>query len=206
MATPSADRIAELLAPYVAEYPVPAGLYAQLERYLDVLLRWNARTNLTAIRAPEEIVKRHFGESLFTATHLAARLAPAASLLDFGSGAGFPGLPIRLLIPTLHVTLAESQGKKAAFLREAVRVLALTSPVEIWPRRVNALPPAQRFDVVTLRAVDNMPHALSEARSRLAVGGLLAVLGGAALQKEHTSGEMYPIPGSRHRVLVLVRS
>ena len=103
---------------------VPAGLYQQLSAYLDLLLKWNARTNLTAIREPEEIVRRHFGESLFAGT--AARrsaLRRDASLLDFGSGAGFPGLPIQLLLPDLRVTLAESQGKKASFLREAVRTL-----------------------------------------------------------------------------------
>src|SRR5580658_4282339 len=120
----SESRIAELLAPYLGDAPVPPALYAQLGSYLELLLRWNARTNLTAIREPEGIVCRHFGEGLFCGLRLAERLpATGATLLDFGSGAGFPGLPIQLLLPELRVTLAESQGKKAAFLREAVRTL-----------------------------------------------------------------------------------
>ncbi len=86
----------------------PRTLIPKLSLYLDLLLKWNARTNLTAIRDPEEIVRRHFGESLFTAAHLPA----AQTLLDFGSGAGFPGLPIALFLPQLRVTLAESQNKK----------------------------------------------------------------------------------------------
>ena len=157
-------QIATLLTPYIAASPQ---LCAQLSIYLDLLLRWNERTNLTAIRSPEEIVQRHFGESLFTAQNL----GPASTLLDFGSGAGFPGLPIQLLHPQLAVTLSESQNKKSAFLREAVRTLNLTTT--IWPDRVEAMPPSQQFDIVTLRAVDKMEAALAaaapRARHRIAV-------------------------------------
>ncbi len=162
-------RIAELLAPY---YPDPTSqLLAQLSTYLELLLRWNARTNLTSIREPEAIVRRHFGESLF-----AARYVPSAStLLDLGSGAGFPGLPIQLVHPELKVTLAESQNKKAAFLREAVRTLAL--PTEVWAARSELLPPERRFDVVALRAVDNPTAALAEARLHVAAGGTILSLG-----------------------------
>ncbi len=101
-----------------------------------------------------------------------------ASLLDFGSGAGFPGLPIQLLLPEVRVTLAESQGKKASFLREAVRTLGLST--EVWPSRVEAMPEIagvpRQFDVVTLRAVDNMEQALAEARRRVKPGGWLVAL------------------------------
>ena len=158
------ERIAALLAPFVDGRPVPAQLYAQLSLYLDLLVRWNGRTNLTAIRDPEEIVQRHFGESVFAGLQLRA-LAPAATtVLDFGSGAGFPGLPMQLAVPELRVTLAESQGKKAAFLREAVRVLSV--PAELWARRVELMPGEQRFDVVAMRAVDKMDDALPQARAR----------------------------------------
>ena len=125
MPTLPEDRIARLVQPYLGMTPVPAGLYGQLSVYLDLLVKWNARTNLTAIREPEEMVRRHFGESLFAGVQIAGRVGKDASLLDFGSGAGFPGLPIQLLLPGVRVTLAESQGKKASFLREAVRTLGL---------------------------------------------------------------------------------
>src|SRR6202022_891918 len=137
----STDTIADLLVPYLEEAgshtgpdlgpnrdpnPGPGQLWAQLSTYLDLLLKWNARTNLTAIREPEEIVRRHFGESLFAGR----QLGTCKTLLDFGSGAGFPGVPIQLLRPEIQVTLAESQNKKATFLRELVRTLGLKT--EIW--------------------------------------------------------------------------
>jgi 16S rRNA (guanine527-N7)-methyltransferase len=178
MATLSEARIAALLEPYLGSTSVQPDIYTQLSAYLDLLLKWNARTNLTAIREPEEIVRRHFGESLFTGLHLATRLPAAATLLDFGSGAGFPGLPIQLLFPNLRITLAESQGKKASFLREAIRTLNL--PTEVWPARVETMPPVngvpRRFNAVTLRAVDHMQQALANAKLRIAAGGWLATL------------------------------
>lgn len=178
MPTLAEDQIARLVAPYVGAAAVPARLYSQLSAYLDLLVKWNARTNLTAIRDPEEMVRRHFGESLFAGAQLQPKLADGATLLDFGSGAGFPGLPIQLLRPDLRVTLAESQGKKASFLREAVRTLGLTT--EVWAGRVEAMPDtagaARQFHAVTLRAVDNMAQALAEARRRVSPGGWLVTL------------------------------
>jgi 16S rRNA (guanine527-N7)-methyltransferase len=174
----SEARIAELVGPYVEAAAVPAGMYGQLSVYLDLLVKWNARTNLTAIREPEEMVRRHFGESLFAGVQIAGRVARDASLLDFGSGAGFPGLPIQLLLPELRVALGESQGKKASFLREAVRTLGFAT--EVWAGRVEAMPEIagmpRQFDVVTLRAVDNMEQAVLEARRRVKPGGWLVAL------------------------------
>jgi len=186
VATLSEERIAALLAPYVDNAAVPSGMYVQLSHYLDLLVKWNARTNLTAIREPEEMVRRHFGEGLFAGVQLGARVSQSATLLDFGSGAGFPGLPIQLLLPGLRVTLAESQGKKASFLREAVRTLGLTT--EVWAGRVEAMPDfggmPRQFDVVTLRAVDNMEQATVEARRRVKSGGWVL-----ALTTDPTDGE-----------------
>ena len=155
------DRIAALLSPYLQSLEAlpPGSLLAQLGTYLDLLLKWNARTNLTAIREPETVVARHFGESLFLASHLPEN---THTVLDLGSGAGFPGLPLHLLRPDLSVTLAESQGKKSAFLREAVRSLGLTTLVHAG--RAEDLIGKQHFDLVTLRAVDNMSLALQLAR------------------------------------------
>ena len=175
-------------------YPAPSDLLlAQLSDYLDLLLKWNQRTNLTAIRDPEEIVRRHFGESLFVAAHLPV----SGNLLDQGSGAGFPGLPIQLAIPSLRVTLAESQNKKASFLREVVRSLGL--PTEVWADRVENMPEDRRFDIVTLRAVDNPTVALELARRRLAPGGMIAHLTSIPAQ----SGTIFPLPGTSHSFLHL---
>jgi 16S rRNA (guanine527-N7)-methyltransferase len=190
MATLSEARLETLLKPYLGDAPVPPALYAQLSIYLDVLLKWNARTNLTAIRDPEQIVQRHFGESLFSGTVLKPLLSPCATVLDYGSGAGFPGLPIQLLRPDLAVVLAESQGKKASFLREAIRILGLKT--EVWAARVDTMPPPRQFTAVTLRAVDNMQQALVDARARVAPGGWLA-----SLTTERTpESTCIPLPGN----------
>jgi 16S rRNA (guanine527-N7)-methyltransferase len=188
----SEAQIATLLIPYL-DAPLPQSTLSQLSTYLDLLLKWNARTNLTAIRDPEEIVRRHFGESLFSGR----QLGECASLLDFGSGAGFPGLPIQLLRPEITVTLAESQNKKATFLREVVRTLGL--PTEIWAARVEDMIPDRRFEVVAMRAVDDMAIALPAARSRIAPGGQLLLLTTAT--QAPANGTSIPIPNSQTGVV-----
>jgi 16S rRNA (guanine527-N7)-methyltransferase len=201
MATLPPETIRELLSPYLASSNLTEELLGQLSAYLDLLLRWNARVNLTAIRRPEEIVRRHFGESLFTGAHLAARLEDGAELLDYGSGAGFPGLPIQLLLPGVRVTLAESQAKKVAFLREMIRVLDLKA--EVWPRRVEDLPPSRRFDAVTLRAVEQMALSVDSATGLLRENGWLAALVGR--EADGTGAEEFILPGSEHRRLLMWR-
>jgi len=190
----STTQIASLLTPY---YPAPTYLLLeQLSLYLDLLLKWNARTNLSSIRAPEEIVGRHFGESLFAAQHL----PPCKTLLDLGSGAGFPGLPIALAHPTIKVTLAESQNKKASFLREVVRTLNISA--DVWADRVENLPAEQLFDIVTLRAVDNPTLALTLARQRLQPSGTILHLTSANSNPEN--GKVLLIPGSDATVLHII--
>lgn len=158
------------LAELVTQLDVNPETAERLDAYLALILKWNARINLTADREPEVLVRRHFAESLFAAQHVPAA---ARTLLDFGSGAGLPGIPIAIARPALAITLAESQGKKAAFLREAVRTLHLNA--EVWDRRVEAMPADRVFDVVTLRAVDKMLEAGRAAVPRLAPGGMLLV-------------------------------
>ena len=185
--------IPELLAPYVAFAPAETDwprIHAQLATYLDLILKWNARVNLTAIRSPEEIVRRHFGESLFAGL----QLGPCESLLDFGSGAGFPGIPIQLLRPELSVTLAESRAKKAAFLQEVIRTLGLST--EVWPKRVEDMPTVRQFDTVALRAVDNMAEAIRSASLR--AQRRLLILGTAAPEAAgFTFQPPIPLPNSK---------
>lgn len=145
---------------------------AQFDDYLDLLLKWNSKLNLTAIREPEAIIRRHFVECIQCAQVLPA--VPAGSeLLDFGSGAGFPGVPIAICRPELRVTLAESQGKKASFLREVVRSLSLTA--EVYGGRVEEMPVERRFAIVTLRAVDKMVEACRSALRRVSSGGYVVL-------------------------------
>jgi 16S rRNA (guanine527-N7)-methyltransferase len=163
----------ELLQPYL-DAPLSDSLRTSLETYLELLLRWNARMNLTAIRTPERVIQRHFGESLFLARHLSP---DARTLLDHGSGAGFPGLPIALARPEIAVTLAESHSRKAAFLREAVRALELSNAT-VHGGRTESLPPDHQFEAVTLRAVDKPLLALETASQRVAPAGYLYWLAG----------------------------
>jgi 16S rRNA (guanine527-N7)-methyltransferase len=195
MPTLSEAEIATLLTPYLPSPPLH--VLPKLSLYLELLLKWNARTNLTAIRDPEEIVRRHFGESLFAGRHLAPE---ANTVLDFGSGAGFPGLPIAILRPEITVTLAESQNKKATFLREVVRTLALQ--VEIWAARVETMPESRVFHTVTLRAVDNMAAALSAAAPRASNQLLLLTGAPPALLDGFTIDPPIPIPTTQTSILL----
>jgi 16S rRNA (guanine527-N7)-methyltransferase len=186
--------------------PLDAELCGSFEAYLVLLLRWNARVNLTAIRDHETILSRHFVESIACARNLPAGIT---TLLDFGSGAGFPGIPIALCRPEINVTLAESQGKKAAFLREVIRTLGISSAVHSG--RAELL--ATRFDCVTLRAVDRMEVAVQSASRLLNPGGWLALMTTEG-ELEHLkrllepcwSGfELHALPGSNSRVLALAQ-
>lgn len=189
--------------------------------YIDILLRWNARINLTAICDPEEIVPRHFGESLFAARHLfplssSMSSVPSAvktTLADIGSGAGFPGIPIKLWQPTLALTLVESNHKKAAFLREIARALTLTD-INILAARAESVI-ASAFDTVTLRAVERFESILPIAARLVAPAGRLALLiGSAQLARAHTilkkvngfsadADTTRPIPLSNSRMLLV---
>src|SRR5882757_3265602 len=188
-------RIAALLHPFL-DRALPEMQLHQISTYIDLLLRWNARTNLTAIRDPEEIVSRHFGESLFLARHLfpeagvprtLSSASPGApeqsqqseaetvpvSVLDIGSGAGFPGLPIKICAPQIHLTMVESNHKKAAFLREVTRVLTLTNVNVITDRAETLISPA---DLVTMRAVERFETILPTAAALVSPAGRLALL------------------------------
>ena len=182
--------------------PLSPGVAEQFSRFADVLLRWNAKLNLTAIRTPEEILRRHFLECIFCAQHLPAG---TASLLDYGSGAGFPGIPIALCRTEIRVTLAESQAKKAAFLREAVRTLGLDA--KVFYGRVVEMAPERVFDVVTLRAVDKMKDAVNEAMVRVVAEGNLVLLTTAGLVQQIRGfdlGLVVQTPGMERGVMAVM--
>ncbi|HVZ17572.1 MAG TPA: 16S rRNA (guanine(527)-N(7))-methyltransferase RsmG [Terriglobales bacterium] len=159
--------IARLLQPYVET--LSDTQLAQVSTYLDLLLRWNARTNLTAIRDPAQIVTRHFGESFFLASklfglkalgYLDIQITRCPDVLDLGSGAGFPAIPLLVFRPDITITLVEAHHTKAVFLREVLRALHLEA--EVQNVRAEALPPASA-DIVTLRAVEKFDSILPTA-------------------------------------------
>jgi 16S rRNA (guanine527-N7)-methyltransferase len=201
------ERISELLTPYTGEYAWAPAQLDRISTYIDILVKWNERTNLTSIRNPDEIVKRHFGESLFAATKL-LESDSTVHVVDVGSGAGFPGLPLKIYAPDLQLTLIEAQSKKNTFLREVVRALGLSGVNVVLDR-------AEHFGgkgkLVTLRAVEKFDAILPIAGSLVQEGGRLAVMVGAAqvaIAGELLPGawqEPIPVPLSATRVL-LVRS
>jgi len=155
---------------------LPSGASERLLAYLELLLRWNSRLNLTAVREPSEIIRRHLVECI----QCAQALPPSRTLLDFGTGAGLPGIPVAIVRPEIRVTLGESQGKKAAFLREAVRILSLST--EVYDGRIENMPSDRIFDVVTLRAVDKMAEACRTAVERIAPRGWIVVFATSATE------------------------
>jgi 16S rRNA (guanine527-N7)-methyltransferase len=165
---PAGERLNALLAE-AGLAPLDSVQTGKFELYLSLLLRWNTRINLTSIRAEEEILCRHFVESIHCARALPLDIR---TLLDFGSGAGFPGIPIGICRPEVAVTLAESKGKKAAFLSEAVRVLGIAAKVHAG--RAEAL--HSSFGCVTLRAVDRMEVAVEAAARLVGHYGWLALM------------------------------
>jgi 16S rRNA (guanine527-N7)-methyltransferase len=150
---------------------IPSEALRQFEAYFTLLLKWNSRVNLTAIRDPDAIIRRHFLECIQCAQMLPQ--ITNATLLDYGSGAGLPGVPIAICRPEICVTLAESQRKKSAFLREVVRSVGLT--VEVFDGRVEEMSPDQRFSLVVLRAVDSMAQASAKALARVGPNGRLVI-------------------------------
>ena len=202
---PPTNRLNQLLTE-AGSTPLSTETAQHFADYLKLLQHWNARTNLTAIRDEETILRRHFVESILCARNLPTDIV---SLLDFGSGAGFPGLPIALIRNEIAVTLAESQHKKAAFLREAIRTMEL--PTKVHAGRAEDLP--AQFDCVTLRAVDHMEKAVPAALRRLKPRGWLAILTTLAdapsLQTlaENTSRIIWqpyhPLPQNTDQILLL---
>jgi 16S rRNA (guanine527-N7)-methyltransferase len=140
---------------------LPVGAYDKFRAYLELLLRWNERLSLTSVREPDQILQRHFVECAFVAGQLPQDIG---DLLDYGSGAGLPGIPIAICRPEISVTLAEAHGKKASFLREALRVLRLEG--EVYDGRVETMP-ERGFDAVTMRAVEDMELAIPFALQRV---------------------------------------
>jgi 16S rRNA (guanine527-N7)-methyltransferase len=165
------QRLLELLDPYL-KAQLTERQAEQLLAYLGLLLKWNAKTNLTAIRDPEQIVQRHFGESLALATFALER-GPIETAADLGSGAGFPGLPLAIYAPQVHVTLIESQNKKATFMKEVARGVELANVI-VRNERGESI--HERFDLVTMRAVEKFEGALKVAASLAKPQGAIALL------------------------------
>jgi 16S rRNA (guanine527-N7)-methyltransferase len=180
----------------------------QLAKHFELLLTWNQKINLTSIRGTEEIAYRHFGESLFLTTLIAA---PVGLMVDVGSGAGFPGLPLKVVWEATHSVLLEPNQKKASFLKEVVRQSNL-SDVRVMTDRLEAAASGSlqhQAEIVTMRAVATSESVLEQLSRLVAQGGRLALFLGEEDAQRLTHSTvvrwegMTAIPRSEKRVILL---
>lgn len=156
--------------------------------YLTLLVRWNGTYNLTAVRDPLQMVDKHLLDSLAMHPFVDDIAREGGSLADLGTGAGLPGIPLAITKPGLRVTLVESNGKKARFMREAVRQLALAD-VRVAESRIEALAEPGTFDAITARALATLPLIVELGGHLLTPGGRLLAMKGA-----HPTEEIAALP------------
>jgi 16S rRNA (guanine527-N7)-methyltransferase len=180
----------------------------QIQHYVSLLLKWNQVVSLTSVTARHEIISRHFGESFYAASFV--DLAHGR-LADVGSGAGFPGLALKILQPELEITLIESNGRKCSFLKEIARSLDLHG-VSVAQQRLEHLDDAsQRFDFICARALGQFKGLLQWAKPSLSPDGKLLLWLGQedatvlSAQRDWDWGDPLRVPGSDHRVLLIGR-
>lgn len=192
------DRLAE--GAKALGLALPEGLEGPLFQLMGELLKWNAKVNLTAITAPEEVLEKHFLDSLAVLPEVAG----VASLMDLGAGAGFPGLPLKLAQPSLAVTLVDAVGKKVAFIKAAAGALRL-SEVRGVHARAEGHPEAEglpRAEVLIARAFRDLPDWLDLAPAYVAPGGRVV----AMLGKNASDAELAQAAGARGLRVVSARS
>lgn len=199
-------QICEALAPFAIT--PNEDQVARIREYVLLLLKWNRSVSLTSVTDPVEIVGRHFGESMF-----AAKLLPVENcrLADVGTGAGFPGLALKIACPSTHLTLIESNKKKCAFLSEAVRALGLTD-VEVRAERFEEIrPEAFQVNIITCRAVGEFKQLLRWSAKALARRGHLLLWVGSedSTRIARTPGWTWQpavrIPESQRRFILIGR-
>lgn len=169
------EALGELLADQ--QRLVPSDQQDALLEYIGVLERWNHRHNLTAVRDPATMLRRHVGESLAIADHL-----PAGTLLDLGSGAGVPGLPVAITQPLRSCILLDASAKRTSFLQHVVARLSLRNVRVVTGRAEDQEPLGA--DVVVARALAPLPELLPLARRHCAPGGWVVAIKGPGVDEE----------------------
>lgn len=176
------DKLKDWAAAYGLSLEPP--VLEKLDEYAEFLAAYNEKVNLTAITDPEEIARKHFLDSLLLAA--AEPLAPGARLADVGTGAGFPGVPLKLLRPDLSLTLLDSLRKRIVFLQELSQRLNLSYETLHLRAEDAGRQPALReqFDVVTARAVASLPVLCEYCLPLAKVGGVFAALKSRGVEEE----------------------
>ena len=174
---PLDPALRQTLADGLRALSLDPSLAAPLLDYLALLLRWNRTYNLTAVRDPHEMVTKHLLDSLAMHPFVDELAARGGRLADLGTGAGLPGIPLAIVKPGLQVTLVESNGKKARFMREAIRQLDLKD-ARVAESRIEALDEPGTFDAITARALATLPLILELGGHLLKPEGQLLAMKG----------------------------
>ncbi|HEV2386193.1 MAG TPA: 16S rRNA (guanine(527)-N(7))-methyltransferase RsmG [Candidatus Acidoferrales bacterium] len=179
---------------------------SRLILYLELLLRWNEKVALTSITDPHEILERHFAESIFGAIRAGIQ---GGTLLDIGSGSGFPAIPIALAVPNLREVLLEPNLKKSVFLSEVCRKLSLDNRVKVERARLEDYGGrGSHFDFITTRAVKLTPERLRQCAALLCPKGRLVMwLGSRDIESVLQTGHWQwsapvRLPGSKQRLIL----
>ncbi len=187
---------------------VSAQHVSQIQRYIACLVFWNQRVSLTSVTSPMEILERHFAESLLAAPLIAN---PEGRLADVGAGPGFPGLPLKIALPTLQVLLIERNTKKCAFLNEVARFMNLDGVTVIRSEYADLSPEEAKFDYVVSRAVGDHKDLLRWATGRLTPRGEVILWLGSqdSIKLAQSKGWRWdspiPIARSQRRVILVGR-
>jgi len=166
---------------------LPAAVIDQLTGYLELLVKWNRVYNLTAIRDDAKLVSHHLLDSLATVSHL-----PDGNIVDVGSGAGLPGIPIAISCPGRVVTLLDSNQKKGAFLKQAIAELGLAS-TQVVTQRAESYRPSELFKTVISRAFSDLADYVKLAGHLCAPDGVMIAMKGL-----HPDNEIALLPSSWH--------
>jgi 16S rRNA (guanine527-N7)-methyltransferase len=188
MATDLPPDLRPMLAAGLADLGLDTAHADPLLAYLALLLRWNATYNLTAIRHPREMVTKHLLDSLAMHAYVDGVVASGGALADLGTGAGLPGIPLAIVKPGLRVTLVESAGKKARFMRQAIRELGLAD-ARVAESRIEALDEPGAYAAITARALATIPLILELGGHLLARDGRLLAMKGV-----YPSDELAQLP------------
>lgn len=202
------------------EIPLSRDMIGQFSRYADLLVQWNLKINLTAITAPDEIVVKHFIDSLIPLTLLPS-LQEGAKVVDIGTGAGFPGIPWKIARPDLDLTLLDSLNKRIGFLNEVLSSLSLGGKAvhmraEDGGRKQEY---RERFDLATARAVASLGVLAEYCLPYVKAGGYFAALKGGEVEEELEQAKYairllggkcrkvfsYSLPDGSGRSLVLIQ-
>ena len=158
----------------------------QFSIHAGELIKWNSKINLTAITDPLEVAVKHFLDSLAP-----ARIIPAgSSMLDIGSGGGFPGIPLKVILPSLSVTLLDSSRKKISFLKHVLRTLGLKGINACQARVENLSENKELFDVVICRAFSSLDKFIESALPVLAENGIMIALKGRLSNNDIEPGRL----------------